>query len=129
MRKILISLFFIFPIAGIAQTPFLNKVKNRTKNQVEQRALNKIDKEVDKALDEIESPSSGKNSNANTTDARANPKAAPLTKEGKDVTAYSKYDFVPVSTTGRDLRSHFLPVVPPRLASPDFSLRGEADIV
>ena len=95
MRKILISLFFIFPIAGIAQTPFLNKVKNRTKNQVEQRTLNKIDKEVDKALDEIESPSSGKNSNANTTDARANPKAAPLTKEGKDVTAYSKYDFVP----------------------------------
>ena len=95
MRKILVGLLFILPIAGIAQTPFLNKVKNRTKNQVEQRALNKIDKEVDKALDEIENPSTEKNTNDKAIDASPKQKGAAMAKEGKDVTAYSKYDFVP----------------------------------
>ena len=94
MRKILISFLFILPIAGIAQTPFLNKVKNRTKNQVEQRALNKIDKEVDKALDEIENPSPEKNRTEEVKDGGTNQKVGEM-KKGTDVTAYSKYDFVP----------------------------------
>jgi outer membrane protein OmpA-like peptidoglycan-associated protein len=92
MRKILVILVFIFPIAGIGQTPFLNKVKSRTKNQVENRALNKVDKEVDKALDEIENPSETKSTVEKDKSETANEKGG---SEGQDIKAYSKYDFVP----------------------------------
>ena len=92
MRKILVILVLILPFVGIAQTPFLNKVKSRTKNQVENRALNKIDKEVDKTLDEIENPSETKSGVEKEKNETTNQKGG---SQVQDVKAYSRYDFVP----------------------------------
>lgn len=91
MKQLVTILLFVFPTIVMAQSPFLDKVRNRTKNKVEQRALNKIDKEVDKTLDEIENPSTAKSGNETVQNEKSNSKNSGGTKE---ITAYSKYDFV-----------------------------------
>lgn len=88
-RRIIIALLImIMPFAVDAQLGgLLNKVKNKAK----QRADNRVDKEIDKSLDEIEGTK------------KAEPAAAPASKEEKTETAeeesapksFTKYDFIP----------------------------------
>jgi outer membrane protein OmpA-like peptidoglycan-associated protein len=91
MKKIFSILLITISLATAAQSPFLEKVKNRTKSKVEQRAINKIDKEVDKTLDEIENPSTSKDAEGTGKGTTANLETS---GEAHDIKAYSKYDFV-----------------------------------
>jgi hypothetical protein len=102
MKKLIIILLFIVPVAGISQSAFLEKAKNRTKNKVEQRGLNKIDKETDKKLDEIEEGASSKDKK-DSKDKEEKRKEGKGTDESSktpsetetELKSYSKYDFVP----------------------------------
>lgn len=96
MKQILALLMFIFPLAGISQSPFLQKVKNRTKNKVEQRALDKVDKETDKVLDEIENGSATSDDESNNEEkSKGGNTSTEAIQETNDIKAYSKFDFVP----------------------------------
>lgn len=91
MKKIFSLFLIIVSLGTAAQSPFLDKVKNRTKNKVEQRAINKIDKEVDKTLDEIENPSASTDAGGTGKESKENLKNS---GETNDINSYSKYDFV-----------------------------------
>jgi outer membrane protein OmpA-like peptidoglycan-associated protein len=103
MKKLIVILLFIVPLAGISQSAFLEKARNRTKNKVEQRALSKIDKETDKKLDEIENGASSKDKK-DSKDKEEKRKEEKMTDENSEtqsetetteLKSYSKYDFVP----------------------------------
>ena len=92
MKQILSILLATLSLTATAQSPFLDKVRNRTKNKVEQRALDKIDREVDKTLDEIENGSDPKSPGASGKSGTSS--SSETNSTAKEIKAYSKYDFV-----------------------------------
>lgn len=92
MKQILSILLATLSLTAAAQSPFLDKVRNRTKNKVEQRALDKIDREVDKTLDEIENGSDPKSPGASGKSGTSS--SSETNSTAKEIKAYSKYDFV-----------------------------------
>ena len=92
MQQILSILLATLSLTAAAQSPFLDKVRNRTKNKVEQRALDKIDREVDKTLDEIENGSDPKSPGASGKSGTSS--SSETNSTAKEIKAYSKYDFV-----------------------------------
>ena len=99
MKKIILFVLLVSPSLVFAQGGIFKKLEKTVKQTTEQRVLNKAEKEVNKTFDEAEGAKAPAKTQSQTPTPTPTTTETPKNEERRDtpteLTAYSKYDFVP----------------------------------